>query len=106
MKKQPSVTSGASRGIDTENASGGGEAEASEPPALGAGEYDDLFSGDVLFDRHRREYFVVEGVEDQGIALRQGETEFFVPHSLFCPWYGSRIFQASKRSNPQLPEWI
>lgn len=69
-------------------------------------DYDGLASEDVLYDRHRREYFVVGGLDDRGIDLRQDGTEFFVPHSLFVPWYGSRVFKATNLSNAELPDWV
>lgn len=62
-------------------------------------------AGDVLCDRHRRECFQVCGIDSTGISLRQDGTRFYVPHSLFVPWYGSRLFPIAETTSTDLPDW-
>lgn len=70
------------------------------PAELGA-----LEAGDVLWDRHRRECFQVGGIDAAGISLRQDGIRYYVPHSLFVPWYGSRLFPIAETTSTDLPEW-
>ena len=70
------------------------------PADLGA-----LEAGEVLCDRHRRECFQVLGIDDSGVSLRQEETRFYVPHSLFAPWYGLRLFPIAETTSTECPAW-
>lgn len=66
---------------------------------------DDLSEGDVLYDRHRRDCYLVTGIDERAVALRQRNTEFYVPRSLFVPWYGSRLFPIEHATGLEAPEW-
>lgn len=66
----------------------------------------DLAEGDVLYERHRRDCFVVSRIDREGIGLRQRDTDFYIPHSLFLPWYGSRLFHATETTTLDLPAWV
>lgn len=60
----------------------------------------------VLYDRHRKEYFVVTDVDDIGVGLHQSGTDFYVPHSLFVTWQDTRLVPSKELSDPDLPEWV
>ncbi len=62
-------------------------------------------AGDVLCDRHRRECFLVRGIDGAGVSLRQEEDTYYVPHSLFAPWYGSRLFPITETATTEPPDW-
>jgi hypothetical protein len=62
--------------------------------------------GEILYDRHRTNCFEVIGVDAEGVALRQADHEFYIPHSLFIPWYGSRLFPLEETANIDPPEWL
>lgn len=64
-----------------------------------------LTTGEVLFDRHRREYFVTSRIDADGVGLRQRDTEFYIPHSLFVTWYGSRVFSIEETTSIDPPPW-
>jgi hypothetical protein len=66
----------------------------------------DIDEGDVLCDRRRQNCFIVSGVEDDGIALRNEDTEYYVPPTLFVGWYGSRVFPVESSESVDLPNWI
>lgn len=60
--------------------------------------------GEVLYDRHRREYYRVDSVEPTGIALHQDGTDFYIPRSLFVSWYGRRLFSIDGTGSIEVPE--
>lgn len=68
-------------------------------------ELDGLEVGEVLCDRHRREWFVILGIGSTGITLQQDRTRFYVPLSLFLPWYGSRLFPIGETTSIERPDW-
>jgi len=45
------------------------------------------------------------GIDSTGISLRQDGARFYVPHSLFVPWYGSRLFPIAETASTDLPDW-
>lgn len=52
----------------------------------------DLETGDRLYDRASgEEYALVVDVDDTGVTVRQGDTEYYVPHALFTPWNDSGL---------------
>jgi hypothetical protein len=61
--------------------------------------------GEILYDRHRREWYRVESVDETGIALHQDGIDFYVPHSLFVGWYGGRLFSVAETRTLEAPEW-
>lgn len=65
-----------------------------------------LEDGDVLFDRHRKGYYLVEAVEKGGVSLRRNEQEYYVPHALFAPWHDSRLVPIDEVTDPTVPEWL
>jgi hypothetical protein len=65
----------------------------------------EVCEGEVLYDRHRREWYRVEGVNETGIALHQDGADFYVPHSLFVGWYGRRLFSTTETRTLEAPEW-
>ena len=60
--------------------------------------------GDVLYYRHRREWYRVNGVDETGVALHQDGTGFYVPYSLFVGWYGRRLFSAAEAQTLEAPD--
>lgn len=44
-------------------------------------------------------------VDGVGVSLQQDEETFYVPHSLFVPWYGSRLFPVAETSSVDRPDW-
>jgi hypothetical protein len=68
-------------------------------------ELETLHRGDVLCDRHRREYYVVTDVDADAVSLREHEKEFVVPHSFFCPMYGHRLFNVERSRSLEAPAW-
>jgi hypothetical protein len=78
---------------------------SAEPtPPLGS-ERTDIDPGDVLCDRHRKECFEVTSVDESGVALQRESTEFYIPHSLFAPWYGTRLHQIQDSTSTDSPDW-
>ena len=71
------------------------------PPEIG-----DLAEDNVLYDRHRKEYFHVTAVEDDGVGLHQSGTDFYVPHSLYVTWQDTRLVPREELSDPGVPEWL
>ena len=69
-------------------------------------EIDDLDEGAVLYDRHRKEYFVVTGIDGAGVSLHQSDTDFYVPHSLYVTWQDTRLVPTAELSDPDVPEWV
>jgi hypothetical protein len=65
-----------------------------------------LAPGDVMCDRRREECFEVRGLDDDGIALRHADQEFYVPHSLLAAWYGSRLFLLENTASLDRPDWL
>lgn len=63
-------------------------------------------SCECLYDRRRQACFEVQGWDDDGIALRQGDHEFYVPHSLLVSWYGSRLIPLEATTSTAPPEWL
>jgi hypothetical protein len=66
---------------------------------------DDLTVDEVLYDRRCKDYYLVTEVDERGIALLQRDTEFYLPHSLFVPWYGSRLFSIEHTTSLEVPKW-
>ena len=65
-----------------------------------------LEDGAVLYDRHRKEYFVVTDVDEEGVGLHQSDTDFYVPHSLYVTWQDTRLIPTDELSNPDIPGWV
>lgn len=65
----------------------------------------DAREGEVLCDRHRRECYRVETIDETGIVLHQDGTDFYIPHSLFVSWYGRRLFSTDETQSLDVPEW-
>lgn len=65
-----------------------------------------LDAGDALYDRHRKEYYLVEAVDEEGVSLRRDEREYYVPHALFAPWHDSRLVSIDEVTEPTVPEWL
>lgn len=84
------------KGIKTES----DHQEASSPSILV-----DAREGEVLCDRHRRECYRVESIDETGIVLHQAGTDFYIPHSLFVSWHGRRLFSTDKTQSIEAPEW-
>lgn len=64
-----------------------------------------LEPGDILCDRHRYDWYVVTDIDNSGVGLRDNETEYMLPHSLFCSIYGRRLFHAEQTANLDVPDW-
>jgi hypothetical protein len=65
----------------------------------------DLREGDILYDRHRRDCYQVDSVEQTGVGLHQDGTDFHIPHSLFVSWYGQRLFSIEQAQSIETPDW-
>jgi hypothetical protein len=61
---------------------------------------------ELLYDRHRGEYFELVAEDGAGVTLRRDGTDYYVPRSLFDPWRGSRLFPANEMTEPDLPDWV
>jgi hypothetical protein len=61
---------------------------------------------ELLYDRHRGEYFELVAEDGAGVTLRRDEIDYYVPRSLFDPWRGSRLFPASQMTDLDLPDWV
>lgn len=61
--------------------------------------------GDVICDRHRRDWYVITAVEDGAIELRDEGTEYRIPRSLFVSVYGKRLFDGGRTASLDPPEW-
>ncbi|PSP75996.1 hypothetical protein BRC86_02485 [Halobacteriales archaeon QS_3_64_16] len=66
----------------------------------------DLETGEALYDRHRKDCFVVQEVEERGTRIERDDEDFFVPHSLFAPWVDSRLFPVEEADSEDLPDWL
>jgi hypothetical protein len=75
--------------------------DGNQPPEIAG-----LDADSVLYDRHRKEYFHVTAVDGEGVGLHQSGTEFYVPHSLYVTWQGTRLVPRTQLSDPDIPEWL
>lgn len=62
--------------------------------------------GEVLCDRHRREYYIVTEVDDAGVSLGQDGIEYVVPHGIFCSLYPRRMFPLDESASIDPPAWV
>ena len=65
----------------------------------------DLAVGDVLRDRQHDSYFEVTSIDDHGVGLYDGETDFYVPHALFATKYGARLHPIDEAESLDPPDW-
>jgi hypothetical protein len=66
----------------------------------------DIEPGDVLCDRRLKECFKVASIDEHGVGLQYEDTEFYVPYSLFAPWYGSRLYHIEDSTTIDPPDWV
>jgi hypothetical protein len=70
-----------------------------------SGTESDLEEGDLLRDWRREDQFEITTTDESGIGLHHDGTEFYIPHSLFAPWYGSRIHSVTAAMTTEPANW-
>lgn len=75
-------------------------------PAVVPTELSALTEETILYDRHRRDWYVVTNINDSGVGLRQTDSEYSIPHAFFCSLYKKRLVPLEEISSIELPSWV